>query len=146
MADEGEAPHRDGETASAEAPAGTQAATPSAPHPAPPIGSPGANQPPDAWDGGAGPGLTQRSGTDPALVAAALFVALGWTPTAVWMALLGVAYFGPLHYSAILAIVGVLAAAIAVLRSLDTGDLRLRRYALAIGGIGMGRLFVLPFF
>jgi len=101
---------------------------------------------PDMEPGLRGPGIRPRAWIDPTVWLSAAFVLLGWLPPAWYAAVLGVGYFGPLAIPAILAIVGVLAAAIGVLRSLDLRDEGLRRTCLVLGAIGLVRLFVAPLF
>lgn len=99
---------------------------------------------PQEGRGNEGPGLRTRGGLDPTVPIAAFFVLVGWIPPSWMAAVIGFGYFGPLALPAVLAMVGVLAAVIGVMRSLDLQDLRLRRTCLAIGGVGMLRLFLMP--
>jgi len=96
--------------------------------------------------GGAGPGLAPSHRIDPTLLTAGVFVLLGFTPDAFFDATVGYSHFGPLAWSAILAMVGVLFAVIAVLRSVDTGDAGMRAWAVGVGAVGLLRVFVLAWF
>lgn len=90
-----------------------------------------------------GHGLESRR-WDPTVVTAWAFTLLGFIPTGTWAGAFGYGYFGPIAWPAILAMVGVLFAVIALLRSIDLEDLRLRKLALAALVIGMLRLFLAP--
>lgn len=86
----------------------------------------------------------QASRWDPTLLTSAAFILLGFTPVSWWAALVGYGYFGPIAWPAILAMVGVLFAVIALLRSVDLHDQRLRTMALVLLGLGLVRLFLAP--
>lgn len=98
----------------------------------------------DIEDQPSGPGIVAKEGIDPTVVTAWIFILLGFTPNVLWRKLLGFDYFGPLEVSAILTMVGVLFAFIAVLRSVDLGDLRLRWAGGVALALGLIRLFLLP--
>lgn len=78
------------------------------------------------------------------LVTSIVFVVLGFTPDAFFDATVGYSHFGPLAWSAILAMVGVLFAVIAFLRAVDLDDRRLRAWATAAFVVGMFRVFIVP--
>jgi hypothetical protein len=94
----------------------------------------------------ADPGIEPTAGLDRPLVAAIIFVALGFMPNSWVEAALTYAYFGPVAWTAILCMVGVLFAVIALLRSLDLEDQKLRNAAIVLLLIGLARLFILPAF
>ncbi len=96
--------------------------------------------------GNEGPGLEPSPGYDWTVWPAGILALIGWTPIAWWEAALGTAYFGPLAFPAICAMVGVLFVVIGLLRGLDTKDVRSRPWLIGAGAIGMARLFVLPLF
>lgn len=106
-------------------------------------GNPGAG-PGEGDPGTAGPGLHARPGLDWTVPAAVVFVLLGWIPVAFLDWLPGRGYFGPLEIPAILAMVGVLFAVIGVLRAVDLHDGRLRATSIAVGLVGLLRLFLVP--
>lgn len=91
------------------------------------------------------PGIEAKQGTDPTLITAAIFIAVGYTPASWWARLVGVSHFGPLELPAVLAMVGVLFAFITGLRGLDLQDRTRMRWAVILGALGMVRLFLLPF-
>lgn len=93
---------------------------------------------------GGGPGLEKQPGLDRSLVAAYVFVAIGFTPVSWYTRLLGYGYFGPIAWPAILAMVGVLFGVIALLRSLDLEDATLRNAAIVALILGLLRLFIFP--
>lgn len=93
-----------------------------------------------------GPGLVAKDGVDPTVVVGWVLVLLGFTPTSLWERILGFGYFGPIEVSAIITMVGVLFAFIAVLRSIDLGDMRLRLFGGIALGLGLVRLFLMPWF
>lgn len=93
-----------------------------------------------------GPGIVAKEGLDPTVITAWVFVMLGFTPSILWRTVLGFDYFGPIEVSAILTMVGVLFGFIAVLRSIDLRDLRLRWAGGVALALGMIRLFLAPFF
>lgn len=92
-----------------------------------------------------GPGLRPNKGVDPTLVTAAVFIVVGYTPVAWWEAALRTGHFGPLQIPAIVAMVGILFAFIALLRSIDLQDRRLRMWAGIALALGLVRLFLFPF-
>ncbi len=100
----------------------------------------------EPYDQPSGPGLEAKDGVDPTLVTAWIFVLIGFTPTGIWLRVLGFDRFGPLEVSAILAMVGVLFGFIALLRAIDLADVRLRAMAIGALVLGLGRLFLLPLF
>lgn len=83
---------------------------------------------------------------DKTLITAFVFVVLGFTPVAWVERLIGFGYFGPIAWSAILSMVGVLFGLIALLRSIDLKDPTLRNAALVALVLGLGRLFIAPMF
>lgn len=93
---------------------------------------------------GTGPGLEAEPGWDKPLLAGVVFVLLGYSPISFWARIMGYGYFGPLAWPAILAMIGVLFGVIALLRSLDLEDKKLRNAALVVLVLGLGRLFIAP--
>lgn len=93
---------------------------------------------------GTGPGLEAEPGWDKPLLAGVFFVLLGYSPVAFWARIMGYGYFGPLAWPAILAMVGVLFGVIALLRSLDLEDQKLRNAAIVVLLLGLVRLFIAP--
>lgn len=93
-----------------------------------------------------GPGLKQSDGrVDAVSTVSLVFAVLGLMPST-WLKIGGVHAFGPVAFTAILSIVGVLFGFLAVFRH---GELKDQR-ALIIGSVGAGlglvRLFIYPFF
>lgn len=93
---------------------------------------------------GTGPGLEPQTGTDRSLIVGAVLVLVGFSPVSFWARLLGYGYFGPLAWPAIFAMVGVLFGVIALLRSLDLEDQKLRNASLVVLILGLARLFIVP--
>lgn len=100
----------------------------------------------DRAEGQPGPGLRRTGRTDPTLVTAWVFAVLGYTPISWVERAFGIAYFGPLAWPAIVAMVGVLFGVIALLRSLDLDDRRLRAWAAGALALGLVRVLLFPFF
>ncbi len=93
-----------------------------------------------------GPGIQATGRVDPTLVTGWIFVLIGYTPYRLWENILGFGYFGPIEVPAILAMVGVLFAFIALLRSVDLQEHKARNLAAAAMLVGFVRLFLLPWF
>lgn len=89
-------------------------------------------------------GIEASKGVDPTVVTAWVFALLGYTPIVWYERLIGYGHFGPLAWPAILAMVGVLFAVIAILRSIDLKDATLRNWAIGAFAVAMLRLFVGP--
>ena len=100
----------------------------------------------ESWDAEPPPRLEAAQGIDWPLKVSAVFVLLGWLPASGYAALLGVGFFGPLALPAIAAMIGMLFAAIGLLRAVDTGDKRTRAWSIALGALAFVRLFVQPMF
>lgn len=91
----------------------------------------------------AGPGL-HGSGWDPAASFAIGFAVAGLTPTQWFLVSLGEDAFGPIPFPVILAIVGVFAALVTLLRFTERAHTPSRNTAVAALALGLVRILVFP--
>lgn len=93
-----------------------------------------------------GPGLQRKyKRVDPVSTTSIVFAVLGLIPSD-WIGIGGVHAFGPIAFTAIFAIVGVLFGFLAVFRHGELKDLIALRVGIAGAALGVVRLFIYPFF
>ncbi len=98
----------------------------------------------ESWDAEPPPRLESSRGMDWPIKVAVPFVALGWVPVSWLYSWPNAGHFGPLALPAVAAMVGLLFAVIGLLRSVDTGDRRMRTWSIVVGLVAFARIFLQP--